>query len=165
MHPNDMNALHERLNALADVFGKPGVSKAALGVWWETLREFPSHDVLGVLGYWAQGNTRMPAPADVWSRLNAGRESTLIAQSERERSQNRGDLARQWSGATPLGRETLRRVLAMLAASPVRKTPWHLGILDAVRSGREVPYYTRKRAAEIFARQGQTDEADEVVRA
>ncbi len=147
-----------RLNGLQEVYGKPKITPAAAQIWWDTVRELDHNDVFGVLGYWAQSNTKPPAPADVWRVSNDKRTHRLEEKSERERAQNRGNPADQWHGATPYGREMLRRIVDMLE-HPQPQRPWPEKALARVHAGEALPFITRKWAADWFRKQGRDDDA------
>lgn len=109
MNQTDVPLFANRLNSLAEVFGKPPVSKIAMEIWFDTLREFPAERVMDVVNTWAKRNGRFPTPAQVWERVN----ETCIEEREKkaafERKQNVGP-AQQYFAPTPEG----KRICAQL---------------------------------------------------
>lgn len=143
MHANDMPVLGEKLNGLADVFGKQHVSKAALGVWWDTIKEFDHNEVFGVLGYWAQGNSRMPTPADVWKVLNERRTSNLEEKARQERLVNTGRAVPSGYHPTHEGKALFSVIRAWMNGP---RRPIEEAILEAHRNGAVLPYSVLRNA-------------------
>jgi hypothetical protein len=70
MHQRDFDGFADRLSALAETLGKPVPTGRALAVWFDTLKAFPTDQVLGLIADWPRLSSRFPAPADVWAKLN-----------------------------------------------------------------------------------------------
>lgn len=66
----DLPQLTKELNALAEVFERRVLTEAAARVWFDTLRDFPTEQVLSVIIAWPKTHTKFPAPADVWKVMN-----------------------------------------------------------------------------------------------
>ena len=66
----DIQSLAKQLNALAEVFDKKPVTPGALEVWFDTLRDFPCEQVLGLLIGWPKSHAKMPVPSEVWKTMN-----------------------------------------------------------------------------------------------
>lgn len=84
MQRMDASLLAQNLNAIAEVFEKKPVSVKALEVWFETLKEFPTEQVMAKLIHWPKSHTRFPAPAELWKELNdkqiERREEAFVAE-------------------------------------------------------------------------------------
>lgn len=80
MQKFDAALLSTHLNALAETFDRKPVSPKALEVWFDTLREFPTERVMGLLIGWPKAHAKFPAPADIWKSANE------ICLADRERS-------------------------------------------------------------------------------
>lgn len=66
----DLPVLAKQLNALAEVFDKKPVAPGALEVWFDTLREFPTDQVMTLLISWPRTHGKFPVPAEVWKSMN-----------------------------------------------------------------------------------------------
>jgi len=114
MTEHDKPEFFSRLNAIMEVFGKLKVTTAAAQVWWDALRDLPTPDVFGCLSYWAQTNTKAPAPADVWKIANEHRTNHIEARAKQERMENIGQALPDGWAPTPYGREMAKRLKAMV---------------------------------------------------
>lgn len=103
MRDADVKTLGGRLNELAEVYGKPLPSNAALRLWFAALKPFAIADVLAELDDWASGNARMPVPADIRRRLDERRADALERQAKSQ------------------ARESQAKVLAVDPRSPVAR--------------------------------------------
>lgn len=103
MRDADVKTLGGRLNELAEVYGKPLPSNAALRLWFAALKPFAIADVLAELDDWASGNARMPVPADIHRRLDERRADALERQAKSQ------------------ARESQAKVLAVDPRSPVAR--------------------------------------------
>lgn len=83
MKTYDTEQLTAQLAALAATFDRKPLTVEALKVWFDTLKEFPTHQVLGVLSSWAKHHGKMPAPSEVWKVVN----EIGIQEREREAAQ------------------------------------------------------------------------------
>lgn len=70
MQSIDMPNLAKELNLLTEVFEKKPVTERASKVWFDTLREFPTERVLGVLIGWPKTHNKFPTPAEIWKVCN-----------------------------------------------------------------------------------------------
>ena len=88
MLPTDLSTMKDRLAELAEVFDRKPIGDKALRVWFDTLRDFPCEQVMGVLIGWPKTHTKFPAPAEVWKLINesaiAQREKTAALENKRE---------------------------------------------------------------------------------
>ena len=66
MKKMDMDLLASQLNALAEVFDKKPVSLKGVEVWYDSLKDFPTERVMGVLIGWPKSHGKFPTPAEVW---------------------------------------------------------------------------------------------------
>ena len=113
MHESDKPEFFARLNGIMECFGKPKVTQAAAQVWWDTIRDQDHNDVLTVLGYWAQGNSKPPTPRDIWGEANNRRTDRLETKAAQERAVNRGDSRPDGYAPTEYGRRMSRACVAM----------------------------------------------------
>jgi hypothetical protein len=84
--PTDLQTLRDRLEELTEVFERKSVSKKALGVWFDVLKEFPVERVAGVLISWPKLHTKFPSPAEVWKIVS---EATSFERESRAAQENR----------------------------------------------------------------------------
>lgn len=138
MQQAHMAEVAKSLEGLADVFGKPHPTKAAMVHWWETLKEFDYNDVMGVFGYWAKESNRMPTPKEVWDKLNDARTQAIERKAKQERAENRGDrLPSDWH-PTEYGRKMMAQLKAMVehpAPKNNRPEKWPISMRRRAVSG------------------------------
>lgn len=151
-----------QVNGLMEVFGKPKLTAAAAQVWWSTIRDQDHNDVFTCLSFWAQSNSKPPAPRDIWTQANDARTNRLETKSSQEARQNREFSPSDWRGATQHGKRMLREILAMVAR-PSQSQPWPEKALSRVTAGEHVPYITRKLAADYFVAQNRGEDASRVM--
>lgn len=104
MNPTGIAIFAERLNALGEVYDKKPITKGALQVWVDTLREFPTERVLDVLNSWPRKRNKFPTPSEVWTMANEAsieeREKTAAHHRVQNRSEDlpaaRSENARQY---------------------------------------------------------------------
>lgn len=108
MQKFDAPQLAERLNALAEVFDKKPVSAKALEVWFDTLREFSSEVVMGLLGSWAKTHGKFPAPQEVWKALNDFSIEDRERKAKSEKAAREREIERM--PRTPEGERILRLI-------------------------------------------------------
>jgi hypothetical protein len=82
MQSIDLPQLVKELNGLAEVFDKRPITEKASRVWFDTLREFPTERVLGLLLSWPKTHGKFPTPAEVWKACN---EMLIDAREEKAR--------------------------------------------------------------------------------
>lgn len=104
--------LGRRLNDLAEIMDrKPLTEKAVLG-WFDTLREFDTGVIFGVLKGWQKTHGKFPNPAEVWKSCND------FSGEVRERQQlaDKVALERTYRDIKPTdeGRHKLRQILEIL---------------------------------------------------
>lgn len=152
MHDNDKTEFFNRLNGIMEVFGKPKLTPAAAQVWWDTVRDLDHNDAFTVLGYWAQSNSKPPAPRDVWQAANNARTERLEERAARERDSNRGMVATDWR-PNEYGRKMLKECLRVLSnrRKPEGRYEWAKKIVNRNESGAVVPYITLKLARDRLA--------------
>lgn len=113
MRDADVKALGERLNELAEVYGKPLPSNAALRLWFAALKPFALADALGELDDWAGGNARMPVPADIRRRLDE-RRAEAMEQRAREQARERAPKLLATDPQSPVARHELIAIWTLL---------------------------------------------------
>ena len=104
----DVKLVSERLNGLAEVYAKPAVTEKAFGVWFETLKEFPTDRVMMILNGWPKQHGRFPTPAEVWKECN----EKAIEDREKRAAHERKLLlaAPEYAAPTAEGRALLARM-------------------------------------------------------
>lgn len=119
MQKIDLQTLGETLNAMADATNGKPVSAKGLEVWFETLREFATHRVLGLLKDWPKSHAKFPAPSEVWRVLNEVgiEERQRLALAEKE--QRKKEIEQM--GRSPQGQRCLKMISDIL--SKPRPTP------------------------------------------
>ena len=147
MQQSHMNEVTASLAGLADVYGKPHPTKAALVHWWETLKEYDYNEVMGLLGYWAKESGKMPTPKDAWDRLNARRTENIEERAARERASNSATLPHDFR-PTPQGRAMIKECLRIVSQprKPEGRQGWAHKFIDMIERGERVPYYTEQKA-------------------
>lgn len=148
--------LAERLNALAETFDKRPVSPKALEVWFDSLKEFPSESVLGVLLGWPKTNTRFPSPAEVWKVCNETAIKSREAVAEAHRAQNSGSV-RDYVGPTPQGKQIIAEMRKMLTKPRKSMTEHWQAMLDNSNS----THLQRSFAREALRNLGQSETAQD----
>jgi hypothetical protein len=88
MQKYDAQTLAQNLNALAEVFDRKPVSVKALEVWFDSLKEFPTERVMGLLISWPKSHGKFPAPSEVWKACNESLIDEREEKSLRERREN-----------------------------------------------------------------------------
>lgn len=89
MNREGIELLAQRLNALAELFDKKPLTKSAMQIWVDTLRDFRTERVLDILNSWPKSHSRFPAPADVWKQVNEVGIGDRERQNFIEREQNK----------------------------------------------------------------------------
>ena len=130
MQTIDVKDFSAAMNGLAEVVDHKPVSQKGLEMWFDTLKEFPTPQVLGLIRAWPKSHTKFPAPADIWKALNEYRTKRLeqtaaadklaFAQGERH------------MGATEHGKRKLAEIYAILRRP--KRTPvehWESVLADA----------------------------------
>lgn len=112
----DVQPLLNQLNGLAEVFDKKPITPKALEVWFDTLKEFPTEKVLGLLIVWPKSHNKFPAPSEVWKVCN----DTAIATREKQANADKRD-DMQWAKSPQGARflEEMRKMLKQPARSPM----------------------------------------------
>jgi len=156
MQKANMTDVQTILSGLAELYGKPAPTTAALLHWWETIKEFDYTDVMGCLGYWAKESNTMPTPKAVWDKLNSKRTESIEERAARERASNRAIIPHDFR-PTPQGRRMIQECLRIVS-QPRRKEGrqgWANKIMQMVDDGERVPYLTQqiaqRRLAEVRA--------------
>lgn len=136
------------LNALAEVFDKKSVSAKAMELWFDTLKEFDTNRVLGLLNSWAKMHTKFPAPSEVWKALNE--ESSV--RRERVAEAEKKVFAREYQHAsTPHGAACMAKVREMLS----KPKPTPLQHWTRIRNDQDATPIARRYADAFFTRYGQ----------
>ena len=84
----DIPTLAKQLNSLAEVFDKKAITPGALEVWFDTLRDFPCDQVMGLLIGWPKSHAKMPVPAEVFKTMN---EWAIDQREKKAASENKRD--------------------------------------------------------------------------
>jgi hypothetical protein len=113
MQKHDLPALANSLNGLAEVFDRKAVTPKALEVWFETLREFYTERVAGLLTAWPKTHSKFPTPAEVWKVLN----DFNVEERERTAKAEKTSVRRDYEhlARTPRGEECLVLISGALA--------------------------------------------------
>lgn len=112
MQKLDAPALATALNALAETFDRKAITGKALEMWFDTLREFQTEQVLSLLHSWPKIHGKMPVPAEVWKVLN---ERALEEREQRHRSEKaQRERDYQNLGTTEHGKRCLSVIYDML---------------------------------------------------
>jgi hypothetical protein len=162
MHDSDKIEFLSQVNGLMEVFSKPKLTASAAQVWWTTIRDLDHNDVFAALGYWAQSNSRPPAPRDIWTQANDARTGRLETNADQEARQNRNFSPSDWRGATPQGKRMLRAIQD-LVDNQKPTILWPDKVLSRVLSGESMPYISRKWAADYFAARDRRADAERVM--
>jgi hypothetical protein len=113
MQKFDIQPMAVQLNLLAEVYEKKPVTVRALEVWFDTLKEFPAEQVLGILIGWPKTHHKFPVPAEVWKACN----EKSIDRREDEALQMKMDRAPvTQTGKLIVGR--IREIMALPRRSP-----------------------------------------------
>lgn len=126
MQKYDAQTLAQNLNALAEVFEKKPVTAKALEVWFDTLREFPTERVMGLLINWPKSHPKFPTPAEVWKACN---ECSIAEREEKaaiERRANTGPV--EWPKTEHAQRclAMMRDILKKPKRTPIQHWEWVL---------------------------------------
>ena len=62
--------LGRRLNEVGEVFDKKPLTERAILIWFETLQEFSTGLIFGLLKSWAKTHGKFPTPSEVWKVCN-----------------------------------------------------------------------------------------------
>ena len=120
MQKFDLQPLAEALYALAEALDRKPTSAKGIEVWFETLREFPTERVLGLLKGWAKTHAKFPAPAEVWKVLNdvgvEQREQTARVEKARQKREIE-NLPRSESGRVVL--DEIAKILRTPKRTPI----------------------------------------------
>lgn len=119
MQKYDAQTLAQNLNGLAEVFDKKPVSAKGLEVWFDTLKEFQTERVMGLLINWPKAHGKFPTPAEVWKACNETSIGEREDKSARERRENVTALS--WPAKTAHAAECLaqiRRIVSGPKGSP-----------------------------------------------
>lgn len=147
MQQSHMTEVKASLTGLADLYGKPAPTTAALLHWWETIKEFDYTNVMECLGYWAKESNSMPTPKAVWDKLNAKRTETIEQKAAREAASNRAILPYDFRPNTN-GREMIKECLKLASTQrkPEGRYEWARKIMRMIDEGEHVPYLTQQIA-------------------
>lgn len=116
MQSIDLPQLVKELNGIAEVFDKKPVTEKASKVWFDSLREFPTERVLGLLIGWPKTHGKFPTPSEVWKACN---DLSIVERENKARLEARLDVAweRSEKGAEFL--EQMKRTLKKPKRDPV----------------------------------------------
>lgn len=125
MQKFDVQILAQNLHALTEVYEKKPVSAKALEVWFDTLKEFPTERIMGLLIHWPKQHTKFPTPAEVWRSCNETVIDEREAKAELERAENlRQPFIRSERGAEFLAQ--MKAILSRPKRRPVEHWRWVL---------------------------------------
>lgn len=86
MNRIDIPTMAAQLNLLAEVYEKRHVTEKAALVWFDTLKEFPTERVCGILIGWPKTHGKFPVPAEVWKSCNDFSIGDREARAAREKA-------------------------------------------------------------------------------
>ena len=148
MTKTDTPLLATQLNALAEVFDKRTQTPAAVQVWMDTLREFPTERVLGLLIAWPKSHGKFPTPNDAWKILN---EQSIDNREQRAAEEK---VRREYETGRMVSSEQGRKIIAGLMAglSRARRSPryWAHKIIDRAAAGEDVIWIALAYAREAL---------------
>jgi hypothetical protein len=137
MQSIDIPQLTKELNSLAEVFEKKPLSEKAAGVWFDTLKEFPTERVLGLLINWPKSHTKFPAPSELWKVCSE------LGSSEIERKAALDKQPPAWERSAK-GAEFLAKMKAMLN-KPSRTPRQHWEHVYATQRPGDIGYEYAKK--------------------
>lgn len=108
MQSIDLPQLAKELNALAELFDKKPVTDRASKVWFDTLREFPTERVLGLLIGWPKSHGKFPTPAELWKACSEMGSADIERKAAIERRE-----AIEWE-RSPAGEQFLAKMKAII---------------------------------------------------
>jgi hypothetical protein len=117
MQKLDAPALAGALNALAETFDRKTIPPKALEMWFDTLREFPTEQVLPLLHSWPKIHGKMPVPSEVWKVLNERAVDEREQRLKAERTQREREYQRM--GSTETTRRCLKLIYEMLTTPKI----------------------------------------------
>ena len=83
MRTFDAAPLSTSINALAETFDRKTLTPKALEIWFDSLKEFPTDMILGLLKSWPKAHGKFPTPAEIWAIAN----NIQIAERDRAAAQ------------------------------------------------------------------------------
>ncbi len=123
MLATEIGALGMRLNELAEAFNHKPPTPNALKVWLDVLKEFPIGEVQTVLTDLPKRAIKFPAPADVWKACNE-RRANRIENEARIFAKTVVERVTSMPVNTPIAREEMRKIRAILAQPRPNKRAW-----------------------------------------
>jgi hypothetical protein len=153
MQKYEAQTLAQNLNSLAEVFDKKPVSAKALEVWFDTLKEFPTERVMGLLINWPKAHGKFPTPAEVWKACNESSMSERESKASAERQVNAGPIV--WP-KTQHAQDCLRRMREMLTKpkrTPMQHWEW---VISRAPKGSTGHQYAVEALVDLRARAGIT---------
>lgn len=143
MQSIDIPNLVKELNGLAEVFDKRAVTEKASKVWFDTLREFPTERVLGILIGWPKTHGKFPTPAEVWKSCN---DFSIIDREHKARQEARLEVAWERSERGSEFLKQMQRTLKSQKRSPVEHWKHVLATARPGSIGHEYATAALKRA-------------------
>ena len=123
MQKFDAPELAKILESLAEAFDRKAIGASGLEVWFDTLREFPTHAVFGLLNSWPKTHGKFPVPAEIWKILN----DSSTQERERKAKADKAEFARgiEKMEKNPRGAEFIAKIAEILK-QPKRSPIEHL---------------------------------------
>ena len=123
MKTYDLAQLGTSLNALAEAYDRKPLSVKAVEIWFETLKEFPTARVMGLLASWPKYHGKMPVPSEIWKALNdiALADRERIADSEQAEARKPVMFSRTTGGKRAL--QDIKSIMSEPKLSP--REHWH----------------------------------------
>ena len=90
MQKLDAPQMAKILGSLAEAFDRKAIGTSGLEVWFDTLREFPTHAVFVLLQSWPKTHGKFPVPAEIWKILN----DSATQERERKAKADKAEFAR-----------------------------------------------------------------------
>lgn len=122
MKTYDTTQLAQFLNGLAEAYDRKPLTPKAIEIWFETLKEFSTDRVMGILHGWTKRNTKFPAPAEVWKVVNEITIDEREKQAASERQDARAPVRFQKSEA---GKRALAEIKSLMGPKPTPRETWH----------------------------------------
>jgi len=85
MNRMDIPTMATQLNMLAETFDKKPITEKAALVWFDTLKDFPTERICGVLIGWPKTHHKFPVPAEVFKICNEAASVEIEAKAAREK--------------------------------------------------------------------------------
>jgi hypothetical protein len=138
MQGYDAGQFAANLKAVFEAFGARPPTEAGLDVWFRTLEDFPLGAITQQLDVWPKRSNKAPTPRDIWQACKDAAAARVDEEAERHRQDEQNA---PWTmGATPAGREALKRMRSAVAGmraapSAGKRLDWAERIVDRFVDG------------------------------